>query len=137
MFVFLSYLIFSFFLYISFLYVPKYLTTMYLLCTDVGPVCPAEFARMRWHPRLEGAPTAVVGLAVEVGEPPAREAERVLIQVERNLTALTHTVPMAEIEDLPPSMQLHVVGLPRTWVHLFQHSENVFVPYGRANKPRD
>jgi hypothetical protein len=70
------------------------------------------------------------------GGPPAGEAERVLRWVERNLTVLTRTVPMAEIEDLPPSMQPHVVGVPQTWVHLFRHLENVVVHYGRANRPR-
>jgi hypothetical protein len=70
------------------------------------------------------------------GGPPAGEAERVLRRVERNLTALTRAVPMAEIEDLPPSMQPHVVGVPRTWVQLFRHLENVVVHYGRANRPR-
>jgi hypothetical protein len=48
------------------------------------------------------------------GGPPSGEAERVLRWVERNLTALTRTVPMAEIEDLPPSMQPHIVGVPQT-----------------------
>jgi hypothetical protein len=56
---------------------------------------------------------------VAIGGPPVGEAERVLRWVEQNLTALTCTVPMAEIEDLPPSMQPHVVGVPRTWVQLF------------------
>jgi hypothetical protein len=74
--------------------------------------------------------------ATVVGVPPAGEAERVLRRVERNLTALTRTVPMAKIEDLPPSMQPHVVGVPRTWVQLFRHLENIVVHYGRANRPR-
>jgi hypothetical protein len=53
------------------------------------------------------------------GGPPVGEVERVLRRVERNLTALTHAVSMVEIEDLPLSMQLHFVGVPRTWVQLF------------------
>jgi hypothetical protein len=44
--------------------------------------------------------------------PPSEEAERVLRQVEYNFTTLTRTMPMAEIEGLPPSMQPHVVGVP-------------------------
>jgi hypothetical protein len=75
---------------------------MYLLCTDVGPVCP-NFAWSRHCPRLE-AILEVVVLATAVGGPPAGEDERVLRQVEQNLTTLTRTVPMAKIKDLPPSM---------------------------------
>jgi hypothetical protein len=101
---------------------------MYPLCADVGPVRPTDFVRTRRRPRPEAGPTTA-------GGPPAREADRVLRWVERNLTALTRTVPMAEIEDLPPSMQPHVVGVPRTWVQLFWHLENVVVHYGRANRP--
>jgi hypothetical protein len=63
--------------------------------------------------------TAAAGGPVAVGELPASEAERVLRRVERNFTSLTRTVPMVEIEDLPPSMQPHVVGAPQTWVHGF------------------
>jgi hypothetical protein len=63
---------------------------------------------------------SATGGAAVAGNLPAREAERVLRQVERNFTALTRTVPMVEIEDLPPSMQPHVVGAPRTWVRLFR-----------------
>jgi hypothetical protein len=112
MFVFSKLFNFHFVLYISFLCVPEYLTTMYLLCIDVGPVRPTNFMRTRRHPRLDAGPTAIGGPIA--GGPPAREAERVLRRVERNLTVLTHTVLMAEIEDLPPSMQPHVVGVPRT-----------------------
>jgi hypothetical protein len=87
---------------------------MYLLCIDVGPVHPTDFARSRRRPRLEAAAAAAVGPVAAAGGPPAREVERVLRWVQRNLTTLTRTVPMAEIEDLPPSMQPHVVGVPRT-----------------------
>jgi hypothetical protein len=69
------------------------------------------------RPRPEAGPAMVDGPTA--GGPPAGEAERVLRRVEWNLTALTRTVPMAEIEDLPPSMQPHVVGVPWTWVQLF------------------
>jgi len=71
-----------------------------------------------------------------MGGPPAREAERVLRQVERNLTTLTRLVAMTEIEDLPPSMQSHVVGVPRTWVHFFRLLTSVVVHYTRDNRPR-
>jgi hypothetical protein len=79
------------------------LTNICLLCANVGPMQPVNYARNRRRPRLGAAPVAAGGPAA-VGELLAREAERVLRRVERNFTSLTHTVPMAEIEDLPPSM---------------------------------
>jgi hypothetical protein len=84
---------------------------MYLLCIDVGPVHPMNFMRTQLRSQLEVGPTTVGGPTFAAGAP-AGEAERVLMWVERNLTALSHIVPMAEIEDLPPSMQPHVVGVP-------------------------
>jgi hypothetical protein len=92
---------------------PDYLMGKCLLHADVGPVRPADYARNRRRPQPEAAASAVGGVAV-VGNLPAGEAKRVLRRVEQNFTALTHTVPMAEIEDLPPSMQTHVVGAPQT-----------------------
>jgi hypothetical protein len=106
-----------FFIYIIF-FIPEHLTDMCLLCADVGPVRPVDYARNRRRPRPGAAPAAAGGPTV-AGELPAGEAERVLRRVERNFTSLTRTVPMAEIEDLPPSMQPHVVGAPRTWVQAF------------------
>jgi hypothetical protein len=94
---------------------PEYLTDIHLLHADVGLVRPADYARNRRHPWPGAAATAVGGPAA-AGELPVGEAERVLRRVEWNFTALTHTVPMVEIEDLPPSMQPHVVGAPRMWV---------------------
>jgi hypothetical protein len=105
---------------------------MYLLCANVGPVHPTKFMRNR--PRPKSGPTTVNRLAA-AGGPPTGEDERVLRWVEQNLTALTRTVPMPEIEDLPPSMQTDVVGVPRTWVHLFRRLANNFFHYGRANRP--
>jgi hypothetical protein len=103
-------------LYISFFFVmPEYLTDMCSLCADVGPMQPADYVRNKRHPRLGAAPT-VAGGPIVAGDLPVGEAERVLRQVECNFTALTCMVPMAEIEDLPPSMQPHVVGAPRMWV---------------------
>jgi hypothetical protein len=47
-FVFKSYLIFiSFYIYHFFLCIPYYLTLKYMLCADVGPVCPTYFTRIR------------------------------------------------------------------------------------------
>jgi hypothetical protein len=94
---------------------PEYLTGKHLLHVDVGTVRPSDYARNKRHPWPE-AVVAAAGGAIIVGNLPAGEAERVLRRVEQNFTALTRTVPMAEIEDLPPSMQPHVVGAPWTWV---------------------
>jgi hypothetical protein len=124
----------SFLLYISFFYMPEYLTDIRLLHADVGPVRPADFAWNRRRPRPEAAAAAAGGPAV-AGNLPAGEAERVLRRVERNFTALTRTVPMAEIEDLPPSMQPHVVGAPRTWVRLFRRLAHAVDYYNRAHRP--
>ena len=75
------------------------------------------------RPQL-GATPAAAGGPTTVGELPVGEDDRVLRRVERKFTSLTRTVPMEEIEDLPPSMQPHVVGAPRMWVQLFQHLKN-------------
>lgn len=82
---------------------------------DVGPVRPADYAWNRRRPRPEAAAAASRGAAV-AGNLPAGEAERALRRIERNFTELTRIVPMAEIEDLPPSLQTHIMGVPRTWV---------------------
>jgi hypothetical protein len=42
---------------------------------------------------------------------------------------------MAEIEDLPPSMQPHVVGAPWTWVRLIRHLSHAVDDYNRSHKP--
>jgi hypothetical protein len=123
------------FFYISFFMCIRVLTTMYLLCKDVGPVHPRDFMRTGRNPQPEAVPAAA-NRPTTTGGPPAEEDERVLRRVEKNLTTITHTVPMAEIEDLPPSMQHHVVGVPRTLVQIFQHLENVIIHYSRANRPR-
>jgi hypothetical protein len=68
---------------------------------------PGDVLNQRQYQQQSARPTTTAG------GPPAGEAERVLRWVEQNLTALTRAVPMAEIEDLPPSMQPHVVGVPR------------------------
>jgi hypothetical protein len=104
------------------------------LCADVGLVRPIDYARNRCRPRPGAAPAATGGPTV-AGYLPAREAERVLRWVERNFVVLTRMVPMAEIEDLPPSMQPHVVGAPQMWVRLFQHLANVVDQYNRAHRP--
>jgi hypothetical protein len=88
---------------------------IHFLHADVGPVQPVDYAWNKHHPWPEATATATGGAAV-ARNLPTGEAERVLRRVEWNFTALTRTVPMAEIEDLPPSMQPHVVGAPRMWV---------------------
>jgi hypothetical protein len=97
---------------------------MCLLCADVEPVRPVNYARNRHLPRPGAAPVATGG-PTAAGELPVGLAERVLRRVERNFTFLTRMVPMVDIEDLLPSMQPHVVGAPQTWVRLFQGLENV------------
>jgi hypothetical protein len=113
---------------------PKYLTGKRLLHVDVGPVRPADYAWNRHRPWLESVAAAAGGAAV-AGNLRAGETERVLRRIEWNFTTLTRTVPMAEIEDLPPSMQPHVVGAPRTWVRLFRHLAHVVDDYNRAHRP--
>jgi hypothetical protein len=76
---------------------------VYLLCTYVGLVRPTKLSRTQRRPRTEAGPTIVKGPSA-AGGPPSREANKVLRRVEHNLTTLTHTIPMDEIEDLPPSM---------------------------------
>jgi hypothetical protein len=105
-----------------------------VLLVDVGPARPANFAWNRRHPRPET--TAIVARgAATAGNLPTREAERALGRIERNFIELTHTVPMIEIEDLPPSMQTHMVGLPRTWVRLFRRLGQVVYDYNWAHMP--
>jgi len=100
----------------------------------VGPVRPVDYARNKRRPWLEAATATARGPAV-AGNLLAGEAERVLRRIEWNFTALTRTVSMAEIEDLPPSMQTHVVGAPRTWVRLFRHLAHAVDDYNRAHRP--
>jgi hypothetical protein len=109
---------------------------MYLLCTYVGPIHLADFSRTRWSPQPEAGLATTIELAAGAGVALAKEVDRVLRRVEQKLTALNHAVPMAEIKDLPPAMQNHVVGVPRTWVQLFWHLEEVIFHYSRANRPR-
>jgi hypothetical protein len=106
----------------------------FVLLADVGPVRPADFARNRRRPRPKAAAATARGVAV-AGNPPAGEAERCLRQVERKFTELSRTVPMIEIEDLPPSMQTHLVGLPQTWVRLFRRLGRAVYDYNRAHRP--
>jgi hypothetical protein len=61
--------------------------------------------------------------------------ERALVRIERNFTELTRTVPMIDIEDMPPSMQTYMVGLPRSWVRLFRRLGRAVHDYNRAHRP--
>ena len=104
------------------------------LHADVGPVRPTNYAQNMRLPRPKATAAAAGGEAVAKNLP-AGEAERVLRQIEQNFTVLTRTVPMAEIEDPPPSMQSHVVGAPQTWVRLFRHLGRAVYDYNRAHRP--
>jgi hypothetical protein len=119
--------------YIYHFFVPEYLIDMCLLCVDVGLVRPADYARNGRHPWSGVAPVVVGGPTI-VGEILDGEADRVLRRVEKNFTSFTRTVPMEEIEDLPPSMQLHVVGAPQMWVRLFRCLANIVDHYNRAHR---
>jgi hypothetical protein len=44
------------------------------------------------------------------------EAERVLQNVQGNLSRLTHRIPMVQVEDFLEAMQWQVVGVPKAWV---------------------
>jgi hypothetical protein len=111
-----AYVIFmSFLIYISCFCITEFLMGERLLHADVGPVRPADYARNRRRPRLEYI-AAAAGGAVVAGNLLAGEAERVLRRIGQNFTTLTCTVPMAEIDDLLPFMQTHIVGVLRTWV---------------------
>jgi hypothetical protein len=100
----------------------------------VGPVRPADYARNRRRPRPEAAAAAAGGASV-AGNLPVGEVERVLRRIEQNFTALTRTVSMVEIEDLPPSLQTHIVGVPQTWVRLFRRLGQAVYEYNRAHRP--
>jgi hypothetical protein len=100
---------------------------------DVGPVRPANFARNRRRPRPETLAAAARGAVA--GNPTLAEAERALVWIERNFTELTRTVPMIDIEDMPPSLQTHMVGLPQSWVRLFRRLGRAVHDYNMAHQP--
>jgi hypothetical protein len=77
--------------------------------TDVGPRCPDGFP-------LHGDMVMMANHG---------DVDQVLDNIQRNMDRLVHTVPMVQVEDLSEHMQRHVVGVPRAWVHLFQHLANV------------
>jgi hypothetical protein len=106
----------------------------FVLVADVGPVRPANFARNRCRPRPEAAAASARGVVV-AGNPPPGEAERALRKIEKNFTKLTRTVPMIDIEDMSIPMQRYMVGLPRTWVHLFRRLGLAVHEYNRAHMP--
>ena len=57
------------------------------------------------------------------------DAERILKNVQGNLSRLNHRILMVQVEDLPDTMQRHVVGVPRPWVRLLKCLENTVVCY--------
>ena len=72
---------------------------------DVGPRRPDGLPHHRWRGRED----EIMGV----------DGERMLQSIHTNFVRLTHRVPMAQVEDFPEAMQRQVVGVPRTWVHLF------------------
>ena len=65
---------------------------------DVGPRWPEGFP---CH-RRRGRGDEITGVDVE----------RTLQSIHTNFVLLTHTIPMAQVEDLPEAMQRQVVGTP-------------------------
>jgi hypothetical protein len=57
------------------------------------------------------------------------QAKRVLQNMQGNLSRLTQTIPMVQVEDLPETMQRQVVGVPRAYIRLFRCLTNVIVCY--------
>jgi hypothetical protein len=44
------------------------------------------------------------------------DTDRVLQNMQGNLSRLTQRIPMVQVEDLSEAMQRQVVGVPRAWV---------------------
>ena len=65
---------------------------------DVGPRRPDGFPHHRQRERGDD----IVGV----------DEERMLQNIHTNFVRLTHTIPMAQVEDLPEAMQRQVVGVP-------------------------
>jgi hypothetical protein len=63
----------------------------------------ADFITNRWNPRPKAGPATAGGPTAARG-PLLGEVGIFLRWVERNLTALTWKISMAEIGDLPPSV---------------------------------
>ena len=88
---------------------------------DVGPQWPEGFP---CHKR-RGRGDDITGV----------DAERMLQSIHTNFVRLTHRVPMAQVEDLPESMQRQVVGVPRAWVWLFRRLARAVVTFHDQNPP--
>jgi hypothetical protein len=58
-----------------------------------------------------------------------KEKQRVLQNVQGNLSRLTHRILMVQVEDLSEAMQWHVVGMHRACMRLFPHLSNVVFFY--------
>ena len=69
---------------------------IYHLCAYVGPRRPEGFPHHRWR-RIGDD---IMGVDVE----------QMLQRIHTNFVRLTHSVPMAQVEDLPEAMQRQVVG---------------------------
>jgi hypothetical protein len=57
------------------------------------------------------------------------DVEKVLQNVQGNLSLLMHRILMVRVEDLLEAMQRHVVGVPHACVRLFRHLMNAIVFY--------
>ena len=94
---------------------------IYHLCADVGPQRPKGFPRHRQRGRGDGITSW--------------DVERMLQSIHTNFVTLTHRIPMAQVEDLSEAMQRQVVGVPRTWVRLFQWIARSVVTFHDHNPP--
>ena len=71
---------------------------IYHMHADVGPQWPEGSPHHRWRGRGDD----ITGVDVE----------RTLQSIHTNFVRMTHTVPMAQVEDFPETMQRQVVGVP-------------------------
>ena len=92
---------------------------IYHSCADVEPRRPEGFPRHRRRGRGDD----ITGV----------DAERTIQSIHTNFVRLTNRIPMAQVEDLPEAMQRQVVGVPRTWVCLFQQLARAVVTYHDHN----
>lgn len=82
---------------------------------DIGPM------------RLEGLLRHSCVVCIE--EPIRSEGDLLLCGIDRNLTQLIIDVWMTNMEDLLVRMQCHIIGVPRTWVHLLKRVARIVLCY--------
>ena len=63
------------------------------------------------------------------------DVERTLQRIHTNFVRLTHRVPMAQVKELPKTMQHQVEGVPQAWMWLFQRLARAVVTLYDHNPP--